>query len=59
MTLKEFNQAVEDNITEYYKYHDTKSFFNIDALLRVCRDSNLTENEVPRIVELQNIVVLG
>lgn len=57
--LKKFNEQIDEAITNYYRFHDADNFFAIDEYLRVCTKQGLTINEVPRLIEMKNIIVMG
>lgn len=57
--FNKFNQMIKEVIEDYYKYRDVNNFFRIDQLLLVCRKQGFTEEQVPQLVEMQNIIVMG
>lgn len=59
ITLEELNKMIRETLDNYYRQHDAENFFQIDSLLNLCRRSNLTSNEVPALIEMQNVIIMG
>ena len=57
--LSELNQMIRENLDNYYRNRDAGSFFTIDSLLSLCRKHNLTVTDVPALIEMQNVIVMG
>lgn len=58
-TLDRINKDIRATLDRYYRLHDAESFFKIDRILNMCRVQNLTEDEVPAMIEMQNVIVMG
>lgn len=54
-----FNSWVKEFIDRYYKYHEAVDFFRIVELHKVCKEQGFTEEQVPQMIEMQNIIVMG
>lgn len=59
ITLNELNTMIRETLDNYYRCHDAESFFTIDSLLRLCNKNDLTVDEVPALIEMQNVIVMG
>lgn len=59
MSIYEFNERVKETVDNYYKNRDAESFFTIDAMLNACKKQGLTVEQVPQLIEMQNIIVMG
>lgn len=53
------NKMIKEIINDYYANHDADNFFRIDQILRVCRDQGWTKEQIPQLIEMQNIIVMG
>lgn len=53
------NKYAREIINSYYQTHTADDFFRIDQILRVCQKQGLTKEEVPTLIEMQNIIVMG
>lgn len=54
-----FNGMIKETISDYYKYHDADNFSRIDDMLKVCRNYGFTKEQVPQLIEMQNIILIG
>ena len=54
-----FNGMIKKTISDYYKYQDADNFFHIDDMLNVCRNYGFTKEQVPQLIEMQNIILIG
>lgn len=53
------NKYAREILDSYYKTHTADDFFRIDQILKVCRKNELTVDEVPTLIEMQNVLVMG
>ena len=53
------NKYTREILDSYYKTHTADDFFRIDQILRVARKNELTVDEVPTLIEMQNVIVMG
>lgn len=53
------NAQARDCIDSYYKERTADNFFRIDDMVRACQKYNVTKEEVPTLIEMQNIIVMG
>lgn len=58
-SFDKLNQMIKEIINDYYKYHDADNFFRIDQILQVCRKQGWTVEQVPQLIEMQNIIIMG
>ena len=58
-SFDKLNKMIKEIINDYYKYHDADNFFRIDQILQVCRSQGWTQEQIPQLIEMQNIIVLG
>lgn len=58
-SFDKLNKMIKEIINDYYKYHDADNFFRIDQILQVCRKQGWTVEQVPQLIEMQNIIVMG
>lgn len=59
ITIAELNQMIRETIDNYYRNHDAESFFRIDSLLSFCMKNELTVEQVPALIEMKNVIVMG
>lgn len=57
--IDKINKYSREFLDDYYKYHKADDFFAIDQILRVCHKQGLTKEQVPTLIEMQNVIVLG
>lgn len=57
--LDKLNKMIREVLDNYYKKHDADNFFRIDQILQVCRKCEFTTEEVPALIEMQNVIVIG
>lgn len=57
--MEKFNKMSREILDSYYKTRSADDFFRIDAMLQVCRKQGLTKEEVPTLIEMQNVIVMG
>ena len=58
-SFDKLNKMIKEIINDYYKYHDADNFFRIDQILQVCRKQGWTQEQIPQLIEMQNIIVMG
>lgn len=58
-SFEKLNQMIKEIIEDYYVHHDADNFFRIDQILQVCRSQGWTEEQIPQLIEMQNIIVIG
>ena len=58
-SFDKLNQMIKEIIHDYYEYHDAENFFRIDQILQVCRTQGWTQEQIPQLIEMQNIILLG
>lgn len=58
-SFDKLNKMIKEIINDYYKYHDADNFFRIDQILQVCRSQGWTQEQIPQLIEMQNIIVMG
>ena len=58
-SFNKLNKMVKEIINDYYMYHDADNFFRIDQILQVCRSQGWTQEQIPQLIEMQNIIVMG
>lgn len=58
-SFDKLNKMIKEIINDYYMYHDADNFFRIDQILQVCRSQGWTQEQIPQLIEMQNIIVIG
>lgn len=58
-SFDKLNKMIKEIINDYYMYHDADNFFRIDQILQVCRKQGWTQEQIPQLIEMQNIIVIG
>lgn len=58
-SFDKLNKMIKEIINDYYMYHDVDNFFRIDQILQVCRSQGWTQEQIPQLIEMQNIIVMG
>lgn len=58
-SFDKLNKMIKEIINDYYMYHDADNFFRIDQILQVCRSHGWTQEQIPQLIEMQNIIVMG
>ena len=58
-TLDKINSHIRETLDHYYKDHDTDSFFHIVDLLDMCKSQEFTKEEIPALIEMTNVIVMG
>lgn len=58
-SFDKLNKMIKEIINDYYMYHDADNFFRIDQIFQVCRSQGWTEEQIPQLIEMQNIIVMG
>ena len=58
-TLDKINQTIKDTINNFYHQHDPDNFFKIVGIVEFCRSEGLTKDEIPQLIEMKNIIVMG
>ena len=57
--LSNLNCMINEAIENFRKDYNGENFFRIVDLLDYCRSKGLTKEEVPQMILMQNIVVMG
>lgn len=58
-SFNNLNKTIRQLLDKYYRYRDADTFFQIDQLLQICRSQGWTQEQIPLLIEMQNIIVLG
>lgn len=58
-TLDKINKDIRDTLDHYYKNHDADSFFHIVSILDMCSSQELTKDEIPALIEMKNVIIMG
>ena len=58
-SFDKLNKMIKEIINDYYMHHDADNFFRIDQILQVCRSQGWTQEQIPQLIEMQNIIVMG
>lgn len=58
-TLDKINQDIRETINNFYRNHDAESFFKIVGISDFCSSEGLTREEIPQLIEMKNIIVMG
>lgn len=58
-SFDKLNKMIKEIINDYYMNHDADNFFRIDQILQVCRSQGWTQEQIPQLIEMQNIIVMG
>ena len=58
-SFDKLNKMIKEIINDYYTYHDADNFFRIDQILQVCRSQGWTQEQIPQLIEMHNIIVIG
>ena len=58
-SFDKLNKMIKEIINDYYMNHDADNFFRIDQILKVCRNQEWTQEQIPQLIEMQNIIVMG
>lgn len=58
-SFDKLNKMIKEIINDYYMNHDADNFFRIDQILQVCRNQGWTQEQIPQLIEMQNIIVMG
>lgn len=58
-SFDKLNKMIKEIINDYYAHHDADNFFRIDQILQVCRSQGWTQEQIPQLIEMQNIIVMG
>lgn len=58
-SFEKLNQMIREIINNYYDHPNADDFFRIDQILQVCRTYGWTQEQIPQLVEMQNIIVMG
>ena len=58
-SFDKLNKMIKEIINDHYLYHDADNFFRIDQILQVCRSQGWTQEQIPQLIEMQNIIVIG
>lgn len=59
--IETLNLLSRELLDKYYASNgrDGDSFFKIDKILRICIEHHLTTDEVPTLLEMKNVIVMG
>ena len=58
-SFEKLNKMIKEIIDEYYAHHDAEQFFQIVSILEACKINEWTIEEIPQLIEMQNIIVMG
>ena len=58
-SFEKLNKMIKEIIDDYYAKHDADNFFRIDQILQVCKSQGWTNEQIPQLLEMQNIIVMG
>lgn len=58
-SFEKLNQMIREIIDNYYDHPNADDFFRIDQILQVCRSQGWTQEQIPQLIEMQNIIVMG
>ena len=58
-SFDKLNKMIKEIINDYYMNRDADNFFRIDQILQVCRSQGWTQEQIPQLIEMQNIIVMG
>ena len=53
------NHLIRETLDNYYAHQDAESFFKLVGYLDTCKEHKLTENEIPALIEMQNVILMG
>ena len=57
--LDKFNKDVRNTIDRFYLTRNADSFFTLCDMVNFCKEQGLTQEEVPALIEMTNIIVMG
>ena len=58
-SFEKLNKMIKEIINDYYANHDAEQFFQIVSILEACKINEWTIEEIPQLIEMQNIIVMG
>ena len=58
-TLDRVNQIIRETLDNYYRLHDPENFFKIVGMSQFCETEGLTREEIPALIEMKNVIVMG
>lgn len=58
-SFDKLNKMIKETINDYYAKHEADDFFRIDQILQICRAQGWTQKQIPQLIEMQNIIVMG
>ena len=58
-SFDKLNKMIKEIINDYYANRDADNFFRIDQILQVCKSQGWTKDQIPQLIEMQNIIVMG
>ena len=58
-TYEVINGLIRETLDHYYAHRDAESFFKLDGYLRACMESGLTREQIPALIEMKNVIVMG
>lgn len=58
-TLDRVNLIIAETIENFYNNRDADSFFKLVGILEFCKSEEFTRDEIPQLIEMQNIIVMG
>ena len=53
------NEIIRETLDHYYEHHDAESFFKLVEYHETCTQANLTTEEIPALIEMQNVIIMG
>lgn len=58
-SFDKLNKMIKEIINDYYANRDAEQFFQIVSILEACKINEWTIEEIPQLIEMQNIIVMG
>lgn len=58
-SFDKLNTMIKEIINDYYVNHEADRFFQIVSILEACRTNGWTTEQIPQLVEMQNIIMMG
>lgn len=53
------NEVVGKALDMYYQKRDADSFFALVEYNKMCNEMKLTREDIPRLIEMKNVIVMG
>lgn len=57
--MSKLNKMIRETLDDYYRHHDAENFFRIDDILKFCVKQEFTKDDVPALIEMRNVIVMG